>query len=115
MFKIRKQQIAAFKEANLRAFTLEMARHVRRVLPERVAQLDDHALVDSLRQRLTQALSYGITTRFDAMRYLECSYVLGWTDQGPDDEGRIILARDGLNAEEKMDLIEQRTAAVVRR
>jgi hypothetical protein len=112
MLRIRKEQIAAFADANLESFTRHMARHLRRVLPVAVAKLDDGALLDSLRRRLTQALSHGITDRFDALRYLESSYVLGWTDDGPDDEARAVLAQGELSVEEKVELIQQRTLSL---
>ncbi|WCQ97777.1 hypothetical protein NQZ70_10575 [Sorangium sp. Soce836] len=86
-----------------------MAQHLRDVLPEAVARFDDEALIDSLRTRLGQALSYGITDRFDALRYLECSYALGWVDNGPDDEAHAVLAQNALSAEDKVDIIEKRT------
>ena len=108
MLRINKRQLAAFEEAALETFVLETARHIRRVLPEKVAHLDCRALVSSLRARLDQALAYGISDRFDALRYLECSYVLGWTDQGPDSEACAVLARSELTAEERVDLIERR-------
>jgi hypothetical protein len=112
MFRISAPQIAAFQEENLRDFAREMVIHLRRVLPGRVADLDDDALTRSLRRRLDRALSYGITDRFDALRYLECSYVLGWTDDGPDEEARAILSREGIQAAEKVSLLEQRTATL---
>lgn len=112
MFRIHTKQLAAFEEANLRAFTLEMVTHIRRVLPDAVAGLDDEALEGALRRRLLKAFSYGITERLDALRYLECSYVLGWSDDEPDAEARAVLGRRELTAEQKMDVIEQRTATL---
>ena len=110
MLKIGQKQVAAIEEANLRAFAVDAARHLRRVIPDRLAGLDDGALRASLRRRLSQAISFGITDRFDALRYLESSYVLGWSDEGPDEEARAVLTRRGLRAAAKVDLIEQRTA-----
>jgi hypothetical protein len=112
MLKIRKRQIEAFEEASVEAFALEMADHLRSVLPDAVAGLRDDALADSVRRRLDQALSYGITDRMDARRYLECSFVLGWSDHGPDEEALAALSQEGLNVEEKLDVIEQRTASM---
>jgi hypothetical protein len=112
MFRIHAPQIAAFQEDILRAFVGEMVVRLRRVLPSRVAHLDDDALARGVRRRLDQALAQGITDRLDALRYLESSYALGWTDEGPDDEARAVLAREGLGAEEKVDLIELRAASV---
>lgn len=112
MFRIRAHQIEAFQEENLREFAREMVIHLRRVLPGKVAYLDDDALLLALRRRLDPALAHGITDRFDALRYLECSYVLGWTDEGPDEEARAVLSLPWVAAGEKVDLIEQRTASL---
>jgi hypothetical protein len=112
MFRLTKEQFSVFENAALGSFILQSARHFRRVLPERVAQLDDDALVTSLRKRLTQALAYGITDRLDVLRYLECSYLLGWTDDGPDADACALLARTDLQAEEKVDIIERRTESI---
>lgn len=109
MLKIGREQVTAFEDVAVASFAEEMARHVRDVLPEAVASLDEDALAASMERRLTQALSYGITERADARRYLECSYVLGWTDEGPDAEAREVLSRDGPSTEEKVDIIERRT------
>lgn len=112
MLQISKNQLAAFEDAALDSFILETATHVRHVMPERVAQFDDRALLHSLRKRLEQALAYGITDRFDALRYLECSYMLNWTDGGPDEAARTILVQTELKAEERMDTIERRTDSI---
>ncbi|MEP7126036.1 MAG: hypothetical protein ABJE95_34205 [Byssovorax sp.] len=110
MLRIRQQQIAAFREESLGEFVREMVVHLRRVLPARVVHLDDEPLARSLRRRLDHALAYGITDRLDALRYLEASYALGWSDDGPDAEARAVLAREGLRAEQKVDLIELRAS-----
>jgi hypothetical protein len=112
MFQISAKQLAAFQEENLGEFEREMVVQLRRVLPARVAHFDDAALARSLRRRLDQALAYGITDRLDVLRYLESSYALGWTEEGPDQEARAVLAREELRAEEKVDIIESRAASI---
>jgi hypothetical protein len=72
MIRITKEQIIAFEEVNLRRFIHKAILHLRNFLPETVTQLNNEDLINSLRARLTQALSYGITDRFDILRYLEC-------------------------------------------
>ncbi len=99
----------AFEEVALASFAVEMARRVRSAFPEAVASLDEDALLASMERRLAQALSHGITERADVRRYLECSYLLGWTDDGPDADARGVLSRDELTTEEKVDAIERRT------
>lgn len=112
MLRIQQQQFTAFEEASVRSFVRRMTRHLRHVLPEAIAHLDDAALRESTQRRVAQALSYGITDRLDLLRYLESSHVLGWTDEGPDGEARAALARTELGARERVDLIEQRTASM---
>lgn len=110
MLQIRTQQLAAFRSVYLTAFVDEMADHMRRVLPDKVRELDKtDTLVASLDRRIRAALALAITDRFDLLRYLECSYVLDWNDDGPDDAARAVLSRDGLGLEAKLDLLEQRT------
>jgi hypothetical protein len=114
VFRIREKQIAAFKEEILRSFVRDMAVLLRRERPAQVAHLDDEALARSLRARLDQAIARGVTDRHDARRYLLASYALGWTDEGPDEEARAVLAREGLPPEEKVDIIERRAASIGR-
>jgi hypothetical protein len=109
MLKINQAQIAAFEAVLVKSFVVQQAKHLRRVLSAQVASFDDSALARSLRVRLGHALAYGVTDRYDVLRYLECSYLLGWPDDGPDAEAHVVLNRRDLSARKRMDLIEQRT------
>lgn len=109
VLQIHTEQVGAFREAYFVLFIDEMARHMRHVLPDQVQHIDDEALVISLDRRLRAALALEITDRFDILRYLECSYVLGWDDEGPDEDARGVFLQEGLLLGEKLDLIEQRT------
>ncbi len=109
MFKFTKKQICAFEQAALNTFFLEASQHLRRVLPMFVGPLDTEQLLLSVQQRTEYALAYGVTDRLDMLRYLECSYMLQWSDQGPDSDVRALLERNDISAEKKVDLIEQRT------
>ena len=101
--------MVAFERALQDAFVVQMARHLRTVVPEIVARFEDAAFMKSVSTRMARAFSYGLTDRFDVRRYLECSYLLGWTDEAPDGEACAVFAQEGVMVEEKMDLIEQRT------
>lgn len=108
MIRISKNQVTAFQDASIGKFALQMSHHLRNVLPKTVVPRDDETLVASLHTRMAQAFSYGITDKLDVQRYLECSYMLGWSDDAPDNEARTVLTQDELSAEAKIDLIELR-------
>lgn len=107
-----KRQLDAFREAKLRTFIHDIIPHMARNFPAKITGGDTGALVNSLRRRLDQALSFGLTERCDVLRYLECSYALDWTDEGPSERAFDVLRREALSAEQKLDVIEQWTESL---
>jgi hypothetical protein len=102
---IRQHHLRAFENALVSEFAVQMTQHLRRVLPRSVDRLEDGALRTAVVAQISRAMDYGLTDRFNAMRYIESCALSGSLDNGPDSSIDAILSGH-LGAEEKMDLVE---------
>jgi hypothetical protein len=112
MLAIRKAQIEALAEGSFQSFCAELSRILCRIMPDATGSRSSEELLDSVKRRVGKAMALGIDDRQDLRRFLECSYLLNWAEGEPDDSAQRVFARTDLNMEEKLDQIEQRTAAL---
>lgn len=78
MFKIDKQQMAAFAESSARGFEERMVQHLEERLPQYCATLATAAGVQTLVQKgIERAAAHGITIEKDVSRFIGVMCVLG--------------------------------------
>jgi hypothetical protein len=106
MLTIRKQQMEAFAAASLARFHEEMVCHLQHCFPEQCLALPDGSLKDLVKSGVEKAESYGLSSRYDVMRFLEMVVVHGFTFDRLD-WARAILANPEVFPGEKMDRLER--------
>ena len=77
MFKMRREQMDAFREEALREFEDWVAGHVERCLPERWAALGEGGVREVIRLGVERAAEYGIVAERDVCKFVDLMLVFG--------------------------------------
>ena len=93
MFRIRKEQKAAFREDAIHDFENRMVAHVRRCLVEHWETLGDDALREVIRMGTERADGFGIVAERDVCKFVDLMLVFG-----TDFDRRCAWAREILEA-----------------
>jgi hypothetical protein len=84
LFRIRNEQIQAFRSAALEDFLDRGVAHLRRQLPALVAPFSAQELRERVRACITRCASYRLTSPYDIMCFVDATFLLGEQfDQGP--------------------------------
>jgi hypothetical protein len=80
MLTLRTDQVAALhRQAELRAFVIEMIDHLRRHQGPEVAALDDGELGEHIEACVLRAGAYELSSRRDCARFVSLGAGLGWS------------------------------------
>ena len=106
---LRNEQIEAFSKSHEDAFVARMVHHLRDDLPQQYeAQgLKEENLESLVRQGMSAAKNYGITSQVGIRQYLDCMVVLGpdFDSDGKHPWAQEILSNDDLSPSEKADAL----------
>jgi hypothetical protein len=110
MFKIRREQMEAFRAEALRDFEEQMVAHLAAWLPERVAALGEPAVRDLVREGIRRAARHGIVAERDVCKFVDVMLALGPTfDEEP--WALAVLGSERRTSQSKMDEILELAAA----
>lgn len=98
MFRIRKEQKLAFRQAALRDFEDRVMAHLQRCLADWVATMGERSVRQVIRLGIDRATSFGITNERDVCRFIDLMIVLG-----SDFDSRLSWARKILESAEDVD------------
>ena len=116
MLKIRKEQMEAFKNDNLRKFADRMALHLKKFWPEECKSLGEKGVRDSIMTGIKNAEKYGIVIEYDVASYIDMMYALCFdfdTNPRTNWAGRI-LNNPNLPAHAKIEKLDERTKQELR-
>lgn len=115
---LRKEQLGAFSEPELREFEQFMVGHLRKWFPDECGALGEEATRRRIREGIQQAERHGITGKRDVCKFIDVMFALGPRfDEDPAlPWPRRILGNDGLEPSEKVNqlvnaALEHRRAA----
>ncbi len=77
MFVIRKEQMKVLSEYIAKAFHDRMARHLRKVFPDKTAKLSDAELRKVIEDAIPLAENYGVVKEDDVEKFLEYTMRFG--------------------------------------
>ncbi len=77
MFKVRREQMDAYREAALRDFEDRVVRHVGRCLPDRLATMGEGAVREVIRLGIQRAEGYGIVAERHVCKFIDLMLVFG--------------------------------------
>jgi hypothetical protein len=77
MFQIRDAHLDAFAEAAYEAFEDGVLRRLRDVFAEKVCDFTDEDIRNRIRACVPRARSYGLTTQYQVMCFVDTTYLLG--------------------------------------
>lgn len=102
MFKVRREQMQAYREAALRDFEDRMVAHVERCFPQRLTALGAESVREVIRLGIERAAGHGIVTERDVCKFIDLMLVLGPTfDEEP--WAREILVEPNRGSWRKLD------------
>ena len=108
MLVIRKEQIDVFEKKITEEFYKRMINRLSNTYPEETSAISDESLLAMITSASVKAESSGIVEEEDVQRFLGCMVMHGpdFDRESAHPEVQEILADAGLNAEEKVELIE---------
>ena len=77
MLGIRREQFAAFSQAEVRKFEDWMSAHLTKFFPRECRSLGESKLLETVRHGIQRASSYGLTAKRDVCKYIDVMIVLG--------------------------------------
>ena len=77
MFKIRKEQVGAFREESIRDFEQQMLDHLQRCFPERWPALGEARARELIRAGIARAARHGIDSEGDVCKLVDLMLVFG--------------------------------------
>jgi hypothetical protein len=109
MLKIRKTQMDSLSETMLKQFEDRMVTHLRSACPEQTHDMPEPELRVTIRQGISSAAQYDITSEVDIRRYLECVVVYGpdFATNPKTAWARSILHNKELSGTEKMNRVDE--------
>jgi hypothetical protein len=107
MLTIRKDQIQAFEKVFLRNFEKEIYTHLRESMTDFVESMDDKTLLEFVQEKIKKGESYGIETRYDLRRFIECVLMLHSDSENLEELPWVsaILFNQDISGTEKMDAL----------
>jgi len=77
MFKMRREQMDAFRRESIREFEDGVARHVERCFPDRWAALGEGGVRQVIQRGVERAAVYGIVAERDVCKFIDLMLVFG--------------------------------------
>jgi hypothetical protein len=77
MFKVRREQMDAYREAAIRDFEDQVVEHLVRCLPEQAEAMGDRGLRDLVRLGIERAAAFGIVAQRDVCKFIDLMLVFG--------------------------------------
>lgn len=77
MFKIRKEQLEAFKRVAVDNYEDRMVVHLKKFFPEQCAELGYAKIRETIQYGIRRAASYGIVAERDVCLYLDIMFTFG--------------------------------------
>lgn len=109
MLTIRKEQLEAFRKANLRDFEQRLFVHLQETLPGRGVVVSELELQRQCHKAVETAFSFGFTRACDVARFAEfgCVYLGGFSDRPHPKQVLNILYQHGVDPEQKLNHLEE--------
>ena len=105
MFKVRREQMVAYREAALRDFEDQVVAHVGRCFPEELAALGEDGTRLVIRSGIERAGGYGIVAERDVCKFIDLMLVLGTTFDREHAWAGEILANPNRSSRRKLDAL----------
>jgi len=96
VFKVRREQMDAYREAALRDFEHRVVQHVERCLPDRLATMGEDGVRRVIRSGIDRAATHRITAEQDVCRFIDMMLVFGAEFDQEQPWAREVLERERL-------------------
>ncbi len=105
-FRIREAHVEAFRAGRLKDFERRATAYLRARFPEATAPLSDDRMGSRVREGVSRASAYGLTTERHVMAFLSAMFLSGeHFDAEPDGWARSVLDGPDLDASDKATLL----------
>ena len=114
VLRVRREQLARLSDEQVADFVGEIAPYICEVFAAEVERVAGGAPEAWMRRAVERGISFGVVSRRDLRRYVECAAYFGWRSGAPavQSTAHAILARDDLDGPTKADRIEPLEASL---